>query len=192
MNAGRKHSEESKQRAIDTKKQNGTLTHSEETKNKISISHKGKKHSIETKQKLSKIKAGIPGQKWNDERKQKYSKDRTGCGNPMYGKANKDFMTEEEYEIYRKHLSESLMGHAVSDETKKKISEKSKINSGFIGGRNPKAKQIICIEDNITFETLKDCAEYYNIPRYKMTSIAKDGFYDILNKHFIIKNNCNV
>ncbi len=173
---------------LETKKKNGTLNHSEETKQKISAAHKGLKPSESTKQKISTSKTGKHLPKWSEERKATLSNKYKGDGNPMFHKRNKDYMTESDYEQYKKHLSDSLKGHAVSEETKQKISQTRKLNGKSAGGNNVKAKTIFCIEDNLLFTTLTACANYYNLSRYIMTEIAKTGYYTPLDKHFKILN----
>jgi group I intron endonuclease len=60
----------------------------------------------------------------------------TGEGNPFYGKEH-------------------------SEETKRKISEARKVNGNSKGGKNIKAKKVIC--DYITYDCAGDCADFYNI-----------------------------
>ena len=181
LNKGRKCS-----RATRDKLRNARLgyKHSDEVKLKISKSHIGKRHAQETKLKMSIAKQGKPGNKWSEESKANLSARYKGSGNPMYGKSNKEFMTDEEYNLYKQKLSKALIGHEVSEETRRKL---SKAAAGrFSGGRNPKAKHIFCIEDNLTFNTLAECANYYNLARYKMTAIAKSGYSNELQKTFKI------
>lgn len=159
----------------------------EETKQKISDSHLGYKHTEDAKKKMSNSKKGKPGRIWTEEQKQSLSAKKIGTGNSMYGKKNKDFMSVEKYELYKKHLSDSLKGHEVSEETRQKIKEKTVARGSFVNGANPKAKKIRCIEDDFVFDTLKECALYYDIPRYLMTEIAKTGYYEKLDKHFILE-----
>ncbi len=186
LNTGRKLSKQQINKMLNTKRKNGTLQHSQETKRKISESNKGKEISQAQREKIRKAHLGKHLPKWSQERKDSLSEKRKGENNPMFGKHVKDFMTEDAYKSMLLHISESLKGHVESDETRQKISEKLKISSAFIGGKNPKAKRIKCIEDDVVFDTLKDCALYYNIPRYLMTEIAKSGEYLPLNKHFEI------
>lgn len=104
----------------------------------------------------------------------------------MYGKHLKDLMTTENYAKRLNRISEKLTGHETSRDTRLKISQKLKLSSAFIGGRNPKAKKIKCLEDGSIFNTLKDCSAYYEIPLHLMTKVAKEGFYKPINKHFKI------
>lgn len=64
--------------------------------------------------------------------------DSRGCNNPMYGKHH-------------------------SLESRRKMSEKRK--KVQCNGDNPRAKAVICLNDNIIHDTIKQCAEYYNICR---------------------------
>ena len=81
--------------------------HSEEVKHKIAVSNMGKIMSAESREKMSKAKLGKPGRAWTEESKAKLSSYRIGEQNPMYGKNVKDYMSEEAYDLYRKHLSEA-------------------------------------------------------------------------------------
>lgn len=53
---------------------------------------------------------------------------------------------------------EGVLGNILSKESKIKISES--LHGMFSGGNNPRAKKVIC--DNIVFNCIKDCSEYYN------------------------------
>ena len=156
--------------------------HPEEVKRKIAESHQGKVMSAESREKMSKAKRGKQGRVWTDESKAKLSSRRTGKQNPMYGKNVKDCMSEEAYDLYRKHLSEALMGHEVSEETRRKLSEKSAQRCK--GAGNPRARRVLCIEDNIIFSTITECGQYYGHSRRWATDTVKAGYSKTLNKHF--------
>lgn len=181
LNSGRKLTTEQRQKI--SERLTGRVCQ-EETKQKISNSHLGYRHTEEAKQKMSDSRKGKPGRKWTDEQRKSLSDKKKG---KVVGKNVKDYMTPEKYELYRQHLSDSLKGHEVSEETRQKIKEKTVARGAFINGANPKAKKIRCIEDNIVFDTLKECAQYYNIPRYLMTRIAKNGYYEKIDKHFKVE-----
>ena len=72
-------------------------------------------------------------------------------------------MSEEKYAEYRKHLSESLMGHSCSEETRKKIGEKTKQRSQ--GGNNPRAVTVRIVELNKSFPTIQECAKFIGVNR---------------------------
>ena len=185
LNKGKCMTPETKQKLSDSLK---GRKHSEETKKKIGEKHKGQHLSEQQKRHLSEIKTGLPGTPWTEQQKQKLRDQRMGEGNPMYNKINKNFMTDEAYAEYKTHLSQSLKGHPVSEETKEKIRKKAKDRQNFAGGNNPKAKNIQCLEDDLTFPTLAACGAHYGLSKDQMTQIAKTGFSKKLNKHFVIIN----
>lgn len=179
MNMGRSPSEETRKKLRLARL---GYKHSEAAKRKIAISHTGKQVSLETRQKISKAKTGQPGHLWTDEAKAQLSALYKGSGNPMYGKSNKDYMSEEDYALYRKHLSESLMGHEVSEETRRKIGANSAKRCK--GSGNPRARRVLCIEDNIIFGTITECGQYYGHSRRWANDIVKAGYSKTLDKHF--------
>ena len=63
----------------------------------------------------------------------------------------------------RLKISESNKGKIMSEESKIKMSNSSKGKGGLPGKYNPMAIRIINIETNQTWDTIKDCAEYYNV-----------------------------
>ena len=63
----------------------------------------------------------------------------------------------------RLKISESNKGKIMSEESKIKMSNSSKGKGGLPGKYNPMAIRIINIETNQTWDTIKDCAKYYNV-----------------------------
>lgn len=181
INKGRRASEETREKLRSARL---GYKFSEETKHKISISNLGKSMSAEARRKMSEAKLGKPGNKWSDESRARLSELYTGIGNPMYGKNIKDYMSEEAYDSYRKHLSEALIGHEVLDETKRKIGEKSAERCK--GAGNPRARRVLCVEDNIIFGTITECGQYYGHSRRWANDVVKAGYSKTLNKHFKI------
>lgn len=82
---------------------------SEETRKKMSLSHIGKP-------------SGMLGKKLSTETKQKLSERFSGKNNPMYGIPSPMTGKKHSDEI-RKKISNKLMGHTVSEDCRKKISE---------------------------------------------------------------------
>ena len=103
-------------------------------------------------------------------------------------------------EEHKKHISEGRIGLSygpLSEEHKQKISKalkgrspselNRKINSEQrkqrIGEKNPRSKKILCVEDNLTFNTVKECCEYYHISNlHRYTQTGK--IHTKLQKHF--------
>ena len=110
----------------------------------------GKHHTEETKEKLSLCFKGR-------ERSEEW------CNNISKGKKGK--LTGESNPMYGKHHTE---------ETRKDIS-KNRIENGIAKGKNnPRATQIICIENEIIFDTIKDASLHFNISySYLVTCIKK-------------------
>jgi hypothetical protein len=179
MNTGREVSKETREKYRHARL---GYKHPETVKLKISESHKGKKATEETKLKLSKAKLGKPAHIWTEESRKKLADKRVGDKNPMYGKNIKDYMTSEAYDAYKNKLSESLMGHEVSDETRRKIGENSALRCN--GAGNPRARRVLCIEDNIIFGTITECGQYYGHSRRWANDTVKAGYSKTLNKHF--------
>lgn len=152
-------------------------THSEETKRKISESYDPSKHIVsdELRKKLSvNATKRFKGVKKSEEFKKHLSEIRSGSGNTMYGKSNREFMTEEEYERYRNKLSESLKGHSTTEETRKKIGEKTKLR--VQGSDNPNAKKVVIIELDKEFGTIAECCNFIGVNR---NTIARNKKGDI-------------
>ena len=124
------------------------------------------KHSIETRQKISKNHRDCKGENnpnygkpRSKESREKMSNSIKGEKHPMYGK-------HHSMEA-RKKMSESSKGKKHSDETKQKM---SKI---FSGENNPRARKVICLNDNKVFNTGKECAEYYKLNKNTIIRICK-------------------
>lgn len=163
LNKGRKLSQETREKIS---KANKGRVHSAETKEKMRNSYDPKKHVVTEKQRellAENARNRFSGVKKTNDFKKHLSEIRSGSGNTMYGKSNKDFMTEKEYDEYRKRLSESLKGHSCSKETRKKIGEKTR--ERVQGGNNPRAMQVRIVELNKTFSTIQECAEYIGVNR---------------------------
>lgn len=182
LNKGKKHSKESIEKLRQCRLGH---KHKPETIEKMKKSYDITKHKLtdETKQKLSKLATQrFKGSKKDESFKRHLSEIRIGENNPMYGKCNKDYMTDEAYTQYKKHLSESLKGHIISDETKRKIGEKTKMRTQ--GAMNPRARKVKIIDLNIEFGTIIECANYLNISRHLIYK-NKNGNISIVNGHTI-------
>ena len=139
-----KHSEETKRKISEaTKGENNPrygVVLSEETKYKIGIGNKNKIISEETKRKISEAHKGKKKSPLSEEAKKNISNGRKGKG-----------------------IGRSVV---ITEETKQKMSEAKK--GKYKGGKHPKAKKIIC--ENIEFDCIKDCADFYGIPKTTMTA----------------------
>lgn len=189
--------------AVESSKLNKGKKLSEEHKRKISIALSGKTHSVETKKKMSEsydpskhmiseelrkqyseaATERFKGKKQTEEFKKHLSEIRKGEKNPMFGKSNKLFMSDEKYEEYKKKLSNSLKGHHVSDETREKIRQKTKAR--VQGKNNPKAVKVKIKELNKTFYTIGECCEFLGvnrnaIARNKKGNMSKVKGYNII------------
>ena len=152
---------------------NSVGMHSEETRKKISESNKGEKHymygkhhSEETRKKMSEANKG----KYTGENSPNYAKHHSEEHKKKIGEAQKGKKFSEEH---KKKMSEAHKGKTLSDETRNKMSEaqkgktlsdetKKKIGEAQKGKKNAKAKKIHC--DGMIFGSMKECAEFYNIP----------------------------
>jgi group I intron endonuclease len=84
-----------------------------------------------------------------------------------------------------KKISQSKLGKKMSEEQKEKLRKatKGKINIGIkrpylsernktikpaigrVGSKHPMSKKVLCIDDNLVFDSIKDASDYYNISR---------------------------
>jgi group I intron endonuclease len=142
---------------------------SEETKKKISLSKTGSYLSDETKEKIRQANIGDKNPKYwlgkhrSEKQKQKQSEamkgKMSGENHPMYGKEGywKDKKHPKEF---GKQISQTLMGHKVSDESKKKMSDAKK-------GKEP------CNKFPLTPELLEDMQSGINrqafVEKYRMS-----------------------
>lgn len=155
-------------------------THSEETKRKMSKSYDPSKHTVsdELRKKLSvNATKRFKGVKKTEKFRKHLSEIRTGSGNTMYGKTNRDFMTEEEYSRYREKLSESLKGHSVSEETKEKIRQKTKAR--VQGKDNPRATKVKILELNRVFDTIGECCKFLGVNRNAIARNKKGSMSEV-------------
>lgn len=115
----------------------------------------------------------------------KLSKKYKGKGNPMYGKNYEDYMTQEAILARREKVSKALKGRIFSEEHNQKISQSKKgIKDSPQAKENKKKairkfwdeninkiyrkgyKKVIC--ENKIYNSISNCAKYYNIAPYKM------------------------
>ena len=138
---------------------------------------------------------GNAGFKWDDEHKELFRQQTTARNaifNPLLTRESieKAKLTRKEQakrgelyiqsEEYRKFQSERMKGDnnpAKTVEARKKLSQHA--STWQRGGRNNKAKGIICIDNGLEFETQTQLAEYANIKRTadisKKFKNSKDG-----------------
>lgn len=177
---------------------------SDDTKAKISKSNKGrvsakgmlgKNHSKETKERLKEMAIM---QFKNEEYRINLSKRNTGQvlsenTKQKISKSNKNKIrskeAKEKYSICQK-------GRKLSDATKNKLREinlgkkhstetKEKMAKSHIGKRTSN-KKIICIEDNLNFDSISGCARYYNVSDLKISKNANGKVEKVncINKTF--------
>ena len=108
------------------------------------------------------------------EQYSEYQKDKMkNEGNPMYGRHH----TEEAKEKLREHHSpnSTTKGWHPTEETKEKMRDK-KIGL-YDGAKNPRARKVYCIELDMTFNCIKDAADYVGISNTKIISYlsGKEG-----------------
>lgn len=134
---GKHHSEETKRKISESLKGRSLP---EETKRKISETlkrkygtgelinpWKGRSHSEETKRKLSKAMSGENNPMYGRTPwKGKHHSEETKRKMSLAGMGRENFFVTGHSEESRRKISEGLMGHEVSDETKRKLSERAK------------------------------------------------------------------
>lgn len=83
-------------------------------------------------------------------------------------------------EEHKQKISQSLKGRSPSELNRKINSERRKQRTGE---KNPRSKKILCVEDNLIFNTVKECCEYYHISNlHRYTQTGK--IHTKLQKHF--------
>jgi group I intron endonuclease len=132
---------------------------SQETRAKMSASHMGHPTSEETKRKISESHKGVPLSPDHLAGVRKSAAKRRGVPLPeeirrKISAANKGRVkTPEECA----KLSAAKMGHTLSAESRRKISETKKASPTTARGeRNPKSKAVVCIETGMVYPTIND------------------------------------
>ena len=112
--------------------------------------------------------------------------------------------TEEEKErIIRKNLTGPKVGHAVSEETRRKLREanagkkqsretiekrrqtmQEKKRNGYVRDMSIHFKKVICIESGLVFESVKSAAEYYGINPSSISANLKGRQKTVKGRHF--------
>lgn len=115
--------------------------------------------SLEVRQKISKNRKGIPLSKEHKELLRKANMGRVISEETRnkISRANKGKTGVVHTKEFKEKMSSLKMGKKLSDKTKNKMSE------AHTGRKCVTNRQILCIEDNLTFNSLKICAEYYGI-----------------------------
>lgn len=134
-----------------------------------------------------------------------------GKNNPMYGKNIKDYMSEDAYNKWKKHLKnmpkteESIAkwkesykktiqtkGRFEAEDTKKehfkKMVETRKKNGSYRKSDETIekiSKKVLCVEDNLVFNSQVECEKFYNIKHLGYKIDRYDGYYKSIDKHFI-------
>lgn len=136
---------------------------------------KGKKQSEEHKEKnrLSHL-----GNTWSDERKKDFSKRMSGENNPNYNKKfsdeSKEKMSDAAKQSYLNGRVNPFFGKQHSEETKEKM-RKPRSESAKQNMRKPKSeshiknksKKVLCIEENLEFDSIKNAALWLGKENYQ-------------------------
>lgn len=121
--------------------------------------------------------------------------------NPMYGKTHsKESINRMSYlKIGRNN---PMYGKTLSEETKKKISdhhkgknnpihnhiftesERSKMSERFSKYAQDWSKKVICIEDNLLFDTITEAANYYGVKKATLSGHLNERQHTCKGKHF--------
>lgn len=105
---------------------------------------------------------GTRGRFRTEKEKARLSECMSGDGNPMYGRKH----TESAKEKISAHMSgryvgsrSVLFGKHPSEDSRRKMSES---HADVSGGKNPRARGVLCVELNLAFECQKDAEKYFN------------------------------
>lgn len=119
-----------------------------------------KKQEIKEKRKNTKIKNGVSLVKEN---------------NPMYGKHWKDHPEWKHYDRNGKN-NPNYGNHKLAGKNNPMYGKKVKSLT----------KRVKCIEDNIIFESCRDCEKYYNIHNVCFNIKNGKNYFKKINKHFML------
>ena len=167
---------------------------SEAVRLKISIKNKGK---VITKEHREKLRQAFIGRNVSNETRVKISKAVKGEKNGMFGRKHTDEEKENlrKKSSERKHTQESKdkigkahKGKNVSDETKAKLSRAKtgkklppfseqhieKLREANVGGKNPQAKSLICLDTGEIYECIQEASSKTGI-HYKQISRCCNG-----------------
>ena len=126
--------------------------------------------SEETCKKISEARKG----KYIGENNPNYGNHKlAGENNPMYGKKHTEQTRQKRSNNHWNCKGENhpLYGKHHSEEERIKISESLKGKK--CGENSPRARKIICLNDNKIFNTLKECTEYYKLKKITIIRICK-------------------
>lgn len=140
----------------------------EETKN--IISEKAKERYKD------KTKNPMYGKKHSEESLEKMSLKKQGINNPMYGVK----MSEESKEKRAKTIKENniYLGHEWTDEERKRVSKRMQKQA------DKWRKKILCIEDNLIFNSITDAAKYYGVSVSTLSGHLHNHQHICAGKHF--------
>jgi len=129
--------------------------------------------------------SGHSGCRMSDEEKLRRSQVYSGEGNPMYGKTgadNPNYKRECSAET-KAILSRVLKGRTFDKSTIDKMSEAQKKRSHWSDSKNPmygktyenapQAKRVICLDTQVSFPSIKEAAEAYEVCATSITACCK-------------------
>ena len=129
----------------------------ERYKNKENNPMYGKKHRIESIEKMRDKKIGK--------------------NNPMYGRKHSN---ESRVKISETHkgTNNPIHKHVYTEKEKLDISKRmSELSKKW-------AKRVVCIEDNIIFESITEGAKYYNVSKHTLSGHLRNKQHTCAGKHF--------
>ena len=149
--------------------------------------NKGIPHSKEHREKISKNSAHTPswlkGKHLDNATKEKISNSLKGRIPPNKGKKASEATKEK--------MSKSHKGKPHSAEWNKKVGDaqrgKPKSREAVMNNRMSHQKyfkKVLCIEDNLEFDSMKACSRYYGVSSIEICIKKHNGFYKKINKHF--------
>lgn len=126
-------------------------------KNKTNNPMYGKSHSDETKKKMSDIKIGE--------------------NNPMYGKTL-SYESRKKISEHHKGKNNPIYNHVYTEEERKIISRR------VLSYADKWRKKVFCIEDNLTFSSVKDASSYYHVGTSTLSGHLNGHQKSCKGKHF--------
>ncbi len=117
------------------------------------------------------------GKTHSDEAKKKMSKVKTGKNNPMYGKTL-SYETRKKISEHHKGENNPIHNHIYTEEEREAISKR------MLSYADKWRKKVFCIEDSMTFHSVKDASNYYHIGISTLSGHLNGHQKSCKGKHF--------
>lgn len=117
------------------------------------------------------------GKSHSDETKKKMSDIKIGENNPMYGKTL-SYESRKKISEHHKGKNNPIYNHVYTEEERKIISRR------VLSYADKWRKKVFCIEDNLTFSSVKDASSYYHVGTSTLSGHLNGHQKSCKGKHF--------